>query len=63
MNVEKIYEFNEKGNGVPNGDSCEECGTEKHPLYHLEKQNVGIDIILCPQCIGRLKSDLDKIQL
>ena len=42
MIIEKIYEFNEKGKGVPNGDSCEDCGTEQHPLYHLEKQNVSI---------------------
>lgn len=63
MIIEKIYEFNEKGKGVPNGDSCEDCGTEQHPLYHLEKQNVGIDIILCPRCINTLKSNLNKIQL
>jgi len=38
MNVEVIYDFKEKGNGVSYGDSCEDCGSKQHPLFHLEKQ-------------------------
>lgn len=63
MKVKKIKEFNEKNNSVSNGDVCESCDTKEKPIYHLENQSFGIDIILCPKCIDTLKNNVDNIQV
>lgn len=63
MKVEIIKEFNKQDNGVRNGDVCENCSTEEKPVYHLDNQGLGVDIILCPKCIDILKNEVSNIQI
>lgn len=60
MNVSKIEEFT---NGVKSGDNCENCETEIKPIFHLEDEGLGVDIILCPACIEKMKEKINAINL
>lgn len=59
MKIEKIEEYSK--NGIKTGDNCESCETEKKPVFHLENTKLGIDIILCPKCIDKLKKEVNDI--
>ena len=60
MKVSKIGEFT---NGIKSGDNCENCDTEIKPIYHLEDDWFGVDIILCPTCIEKMKEKINAINL